>query len=118
VYAGGGGGYSSAGQPATASNSGTGGTGYSSTSSYTGKTYATGGNGGAIASPTAGAANTGDGGDGSDSIPSYAGGSGAVLVYVPLGITFNLISGTVNTYTLAGYSSVKEFITSGQFSLS
>ena len=113
---GGGGGYSSVGQSANVNNGGTGGTGYSSTLSYTGKTYATGGNGSPIASPVAGTINTGNGGAGS--VGSLAGGSGAVLIYVPTGLTFNLISGTVNTYTLAGFASVKEFITSGSFSLS
>lgn len=113
--AGGGGGYSSVGQDANVNDGGAGGAGYSSTLSYTGKTYATGGNGSPIASPVAGTINTGNGGAGS--AVSLAGGSGAVLIYVPTGLTFNLISGTVNTYTLAGFASVKEFITSGQFSL-
>jgi len=117
--AGGGGGYSSVGETAVGSVGGLGGVGYTSD---IGKTYSIGGNGAPIASPTTGAANTGNGGDGiggnASGTAGLAGGSGAVLIYVPLGITFNLISGTVNTYTLAGYSSVKEFITSGQFSLS
>jgi hypothetical protein len=82
---------------------------------YTLKTYATGGNGGPISGATAGTSNTGDGGDGVIGATSFAGGSGAVLVFVPVGNTFTLISGSVNTYTLAGYNSVKEFTTSGQF---
>lgn len=76
------------------------------------KTYSVGGDGGS-GSGINGSPNTGNGGAG-----TKIGGSGAVLIYVPIGKTFNLISGTVVTYSVAGYDSIKEFVTSGQFSLS
>lgn len=119
--AGGGGGYSAPGGNADGIFPGTKGAGYLATSSYTGKNYSYGGNGGGLINPQAGGANTGNGGDGVRSSlvdTGFAGGSGAVLIYVPNGRSFNLFSGTVNTYTLTGFASVKEFITSGSFSLS
>jgi hypothetical protein len=112
--AGGGGGYLTAGQNANGTTAGAGGLGL--TLSEISKTYSTGGSGAQIANPLSGAQNTGNGADGTRNA-GLAGGSGAVLIYVPIEKTFSLITGTVNTYSVSGYSAVVEFITSGSFSL-